>query len=65
MLFRSEWNFRRIIPSHFDAPIQASAYEFRQAFSFLEEDSGGYLPETDLQFLRQLDEGLKKRGILR
>ena len=61
----AEWNFRRIIPSHFDAPIQASAYEFRQAFSFLEEDSGGYLPETDLQFLRQLDEGLKKRGILR
>ena len=35
----AEWNFRRIIPSHFDAPIQASAYEFRQAFSFLEEDS--------------------------
>ncbi|MGD1705048.1 DUF4336 domain-containing protein [Dapis sp. BLCC M229] len=61
----ASWNFRQIIPCHFDAPIQASGYEFRQAFSFLEKDSGGYLPETDLQFLRQLDEGLKKRGILR
>ncbi len=61
----ASWNFRQVIPCHFDAPIQASGYEFRQAFSFLEKDSGGYLPETDLQFLRQLDEGLKKRGILR
>ncbi len=61
----ASWNFRQIISCHFDAPIQTSGYEFRQAFSFLEKDSGGYLPERDLQFLRQLDEGLKKRGILR
>ncbi|MDE5101970.1 MAG: DUF4336 domain-containing protein [Trichodesmium sp. St19_bin2] len=59
------WNFRQVIPCHFDAPIQASGSEFRQGFSFLEKDSGGYLPETDLKFLRNLDEGLKKRGILR
>ncbi|NEQ39368.1 MAG: DUF4336 domain-containing protein [Okeania sp. SIO3I5] len=61
----ASWNFRQIISCHFDAPIQASGYEFKEAFSFLEKDSGGYLPETDLRFLRQLDEGLKKRGILR
>ena len=59
------WNFRQVIPCHFDAPIQASGSEFRQGFSFLEKDSGGYLPETDLKFLRNLDEELKKRGILR
>ncbi|NER03200.1 MAG: DUF4336 domain-containing protein [Okeania sp. SIO3C4] len=61
----ASWNFRQIIPCHFDAPIQASGYEFREAFSFLEKDSGGYLPETDLQFLRELDDKLKKIGALR
>ncbi|NEQ77792.1 MAG: DUF4336 domain-containing protein [Okeania sp. SIO2C9] len=61
----ASWNFRQIIPCHFDAPIQASGYEFRQGFSFLEKDSGGYLPETDLKFLRQLDDRLKKIGALR
>ena len=61
----ASWNFRQIIPCHFDVPIQASGYEFREAFSFLEKDSGGYLPETDLQFLRELDRQLKNRGILR
>lgn len=61
----ASWNFRQIIPCHFDAPIQASGYEFRQAFSFLEKDSGEYLPERDLQFLRQLDDRLTKIGVLR
>ncbi|NES76893.1 MULTISPECIES: DUF4336 domain-containing protein [Okeania] len=61
----ASWNFRQIIPCHFDAPIQASGYEFRQGFSFLEKDSGGYLPETDLQFLRKLDDKLTKIGALR
>ncbi|MCL2923498.1 MAG: DUF4336 domain-containing protein [Trichodesmium sp. MAG_R04] len=60
----TKWNFRQIIPSHFDVLIQASGYEFRQGFSFLEKDSGGYLPEIDLKFLRQLDDKLKKIGVL-
>ncbi|MGK7920239.1 MAG: DUF4336 domain-containing protein [Trichodesmium sp.] len=62
----ASWNFRQIIACHFDAPIQASGYEFTQAFSFLDQDtSGGYLPAKDLQFLKELDSKLKKNGILR
>ncbi|KAK3271149.1 hypothetical protein CYMTET_20485 [Cymbomonas tetramitiformis] len=30
-----KWNFKRIIPCHFDAPIQATPREFREAFLFL------------------------------
>lgn len=61
----ASWNFRQIIPCHFDAPIRASGDEFRQAFSFLQEDVGGrYLPETDLRFLRELEQKLRKSGIL-
>lgn len=62
----ASWNFRQIIPCHFDAPIQVNGHEFSQAFSFLEEDkTGGYLPEKDLQFLKQLDRKLRKNRILR
>ena len=61
----ASWNFQQVIPCHFDAPIQATGYEFRQGFSFLEKDNRGYLPEIDLKFLRQLDYQLKKIGALR
>ncbi|MEB3340532.1 DUF4336 domain-containing protein [Okeania sp.] len=61
----ASWNFQQVISCHFDVPIQASGNEFRQAFSFLEKDNKGYLPKIDLKFLRQLDERLKKIGILR
>ncbi|GBG66461.1 hypothetical protein CBR_g61504 [Chara braunii] len=49
----TEWNFRRIIPAHFSAPIAAGPQELRAAFSFLyrsavveeeEEDEGGDSP---------------------
>ncbi|QDL09346.1 hypothetical protein DP113_16775 [Brasilonema octagenarum UFV-E1] len=67
----ASWNFERIIPCHFDSPIQAQPHQFRQAFSFLEESSGkGFssssdsLPEEDFKLLKQLDKGLNKFGIL-
>jgi hypothetical protein len=66
----ARWNFRQIIPCHFDAPIQADSYQFRQAFAFLEKKpsdlfgSGSQpLPEEDVEFLRELEENLRKRGI--
>jgi hypothetical protein len=31
----SKWNFTRIVPCHFDAPIKAGPKEFREAFRFL------------------------------
>lgn len=66
------WDFQRIVPCHFDAPIQASPHQFRQAFTFLEQQpaipegaSGSFsLPEEDFALLKEIDESLSKRGIV-
>lgn len=70
----ARWDFRWIIPCHFDAPIKAEPYQFRQAFSFLEKQpavsagvfsSSSYpLPEEDFQLLKEIDQGLNKSGIV-
>ena len=36
----ASWKFRRIVPSHFEAPVAASGRDFREAFAFLEEQQG-------------------------
>jgi hypothetical protein len=69
----ASWNFQRIIPCHFDAPIEAEPHQFRQAFAFLEKQpslsEGVYgngshsLPEEDFEFLRELEENLNRIGI--
>ncbi len=69
----ASWNFQRIIPCHFDSPIEAGSHQFRQAFAFLEKQpvggeslsgSGNHpLPEEDLKLLREIEESLIKRGI--
>ncbi|HAZ44577.1 MAG TPA: hypothetical protein DDW76_28765 [Cyanobacteria bacterium UBA11369] len=69
----AKWHFVRIIPCHFDAPIEVGPHQFRQAFNFLEKTpssgddlltSGNQpLPEEDLKFIRKLEENLTKRGI--
>ena len=65
----ASWNFQRIIPCHFDSPIQANPQQFRQAFSFLEKQPseavsiGQILPLEDLELLMQIDETLTKIGI--
>ncbi|UKO95991.1 DUF4336 domain-containing protein [Nostoc sp. UHCC 0870] len=62
----ASWDFRWIIPCHFDAPIKAEPQQFRQAFSFLEKQpavSPG-LPEEDFKLLREIDAGLYKSGIV-
>lgn len=69
----TQWNFHRIIPCHFDAPISATPQQFRQAFSFLEKNPAVSndlisattpLPEEDFQLLRELDEALGKLRIV-
>lgn len=68
----ASWDFHRIIPCHFDAPIAAHPYQFRQAFSFLEKQpatglltSSSYsLPESDFQLIKKINVGLNKSGIL-
>jgi Domain of unknown function (DUF4336) len=62
----ANWNFLRIIPCHFDSPIEAGAQQFRQAFTFLENHAASdrpVLPEADFEFLREIEENLNKRGI--
>jgi hypothetical protein len=69
----ASWNFRRIVPCHFDSPIEAGPYQFRQAFAFLEKKpsvSEGLLgnrsyplPEEDFELLRELNEGFTRFGI--
>ncbi|WP_322744805.1 DUF4336 domain-containing protein [[Phormidium] sp. LEGE 05292] len=64
----SLWDFERIIPCHFDAPIQTNPSQFRQAFAFLESETSGTqqsLPAEDLAFILELEENLDKKGITR
>lgn len=69
----ARWDFQRIIPCHFDSPIEADSYQFRQAFSFLEKKpsmseylfgiKSQPLPKEDFEFLRELEEKLIGSGI--
>ena len=62
------WNFQRIIPCHFTAPIAADSREFRRAFAFLEpatDASNTYpLPEPEFQVLRDVDRFLYKTRLV-
>ncbi len=66
------WNFHRIIPCHFDGPIEATPQQFHQAFSFLRKDASRdgldkinfSLPEEDFELLKEIDEKLSQRGIV-
>jgi hypothetical protein len=56
----AKWDFERIIPCHFAAPVNATPTEFRQAFDF---DNSGLL-DADFQTLRDIDTKLDRLGIL-
>lgn len=64
------WNFKRIIPCHFNAPIIAGSEEFRQAFSFLESSSNLLttktypLPEIEFKVLKNIDRFLYKTRLV-
>jgi hypothetical protein len=65
----AKWDFTRVIPCHFDAPISVTPQQFRRAFSFLEKGSTDSLPnntkvEDDLQVLRDIDRGLNNWNIV-
>lgn len=70
----AQWNFRRVIPCHLDAPVRASPRQLSQAFDFLrpEPSKRGWftrskppvsLPEADLEFLDEFDRFLCDRNI--
>jgi hypothetical protein len=61
------WNFNRLIPCHFDAPLTVTPQQFRQAFSFLEKYPPAYihsLPPEDFQLLKNIDRLLYKPGLV-
>jgi Domain of unknown function (DUF4336) len=63
----ASWNFSRVIPCHFSAPVAATPAEFRRAFNFLEADSPDSLenlPKADLVTLKKIDALLYKPGIV-
>ncbi|MBW4586916.1 DUF4336 domain-containing protein [Aetokthonos hydrillicola Thurmond2011] len=70
----SSWDFERIIPCHFDAPIEANPSQFRHAFAFLDKKSSSYvnpfatrsylLPEEDFKFIKELEASLIRFGIV-
>lgn len=62
----AQWHWERLVPAHFQAPLNVSPAEFRAAFEFLEgrDNYSAQLPEVDLQVLRDLDRGLCDRGIV-
>ncbi len=60
----ASWNFERIVPCHFTAPIRATPQQFRQAFGFLESNNQHDLPEADLKTLKNIDALLYKPGIV-
>ncbi|MBD2353618.1 DUF4336 domain-containing protein [Tolypothrix sp. FACHB-123] len=70
----ASWDFHWIIPCHFDSPIKAEPYQFRQAFAFLEQqpavsaglfNSNSYpLPQEDFKALQEIDINLNKFKIV-
>ena len=53
----AQWNFDRIIPCHFDAPIAANSQQFRAAFDFLTHPKIAN-NHDDLRLLQQIDRQL-------
>jgi hypothetical protein len=58
------WNFMRIIPCHLEAEIFATPQEFREAFTFLDDQALNPLPSEDFQLLREIEQNLIKLKIL-
>jgi len=66
----SKWNFNRIVPCHFDAPIKAGPKEFREAFGFLpssrpsNSSKTSYFNDEDMILLRGVADFLKNTGVI-
>jgi hypothetical protein len=68
----ASWDFERLIPCHFEAPISTTPETFRQAFavfesSHLDQETFGStsepLPREDVHFIKQLEATLERWGL--
>jgi len=68
-----QWDFRRVIPQHLDAPLSVGPDQFVQSFSFIEKGVNEVrFCDEDVKFLREAEEGFlnfsvykSKLGVLR
>jgi hypothetical protein len=62
----AQWDFDRIIPCHFDAPISATGQQFRAAFNFIRTTSADNFisPPKDANLLRQIEQQLVRWRII-
>ena len=61
----SQWDFDRVIPCHFDAPIATTPQEFQAAFSFLECHTPTNISKpADFDLLQQIERRLEKWRII-
>jgi Domain of unknown function (DUF4336) len=63
----AQWDFKRIIPCHFAAPMSTSPAEFRSAFDFLKSSGTAddrQKSDLDADLLRQIDRQLVKWRII-
>jgi len=54
-----DWRFKRIIPAHFAAPVNAGRSDFLAAFAFLDDQLGeryGTWPSLSLLFTSLMDD---------
>lgn len=55
----TSWDFQRVVPAHFDAPLTVGPTEFRQTFDFLAKGKNDVrFCDEDVLFLRDTLEGL-------
>jgi hypothetical protein len=64
----ASWNFKMIVPCHFDNAIAATPKDFRQAFNFLEKSPAATtlpnLPEEDFTVLKQINSLLENSRLV-
>lgn len=69
----ARWDFERIVPCHLDAPIACNSRQFREAFTFLEQElsvvpshqeENTNIREKDVSFLKKLGQALTQWGII-
>ena len=54
----TKWNFKRVVPSHLDAPLALNPSQFEDAFAFVKSGKNEVrFCDEDVEFLRKAEEG--------
>merc|ERR1712207_70225 len=58
----TRWDFDRVVPAHWDAPIRLTPTEFASAFQFLENPLADPLPRKDLRALQPIADFVRRQS---